>query len=42
MYPHPIERYDQKGRLQRTYDSIGGFIPAMGTYNPFHTLALDP
>jgi hypothetical protein len=41
LYPHHIEAYDQKGRLYRTYDSVWGFIPAMGTYNQFHTLALD-
>jgi hypothetical protein len=41
MYPLHIENFDQKGRLYRTYDAIWGFIPDMGTYNQFHTLALD-
>ena len=41
LYPFHIENYDQKGRLYRTYDAIWGFIPEMGTYNQFHTLALD-
>ncbi|MBI5603784.1 MAG: DUF1329 domain-containing protein, partial [Deltaproteobacteria bacterium] len=41
LYPHHIESYDQKGRLYRTYDAVWGFIPEMGTYNQFHTLALD-
>lgn len=41
LYFHHVDNYDQKGRLYRTYDSIWGFIPEMGTYNQFHTLALD-
>jgi hypothetical protein len=41
LYPHHIDNYDQKGRLYRTYDSLWGFIAELGTYNQFHTLALD-
>jgi hypothetical protein len=41
LYFHHVENFDQKGRLWRSYDSIWGFIPDMGTYNQFHTLALD-
>jgi hypothetical protein len=41
LYLHHVEAYDQKGRLHRSYDAIWGFIPAMGVYNQFHTLALD-
>jgi hypothetical protein len=41
LYLYHVESYDQRGRLYRTYDSLWGFIPAMGTYNQFHTLALD-
>jgi hypothetical protein len=41
LYHHHIDNYDQKGRLYRTYDCGWGFIPEMGTYNQFHTIALD-
>ncbi len=41
LYHVHIENYDQKGRLYRTYDTIWGFIPEMGTFNQFHVLALD-
>lgn len=41
LYHVHIDNYDRKGRLYRTYDTIWGFIPQMGTYNQFHTLALD-
>lgn len=41
LYFHHVENFDRKGRLYRSYDSIWGFIPEMGTYNQFHTLALD-
>jgi hypothetical protein len=41
LYFHHVDSYDRKGRLYRTYDCGWGFIPAMGTYNQFHTLALD-
>jgi hypothetical protein len=41
FYLHHVENFDQKGRLYRSYDSIWGFVPEMGTYNQFHTLALD-
>jgi len=41
LYHVHIENHDQKGRLYRTYDTLWGFIPEMGTYNQFHTLALD-
>jgi hypothetical protein len=41
LHHHHIDSYDRKGRLYRTYDAGWGFIPEMGTYNQFHTLALD-
>jgi hypothetical protein len=41
LYHVHVENFDQKGRLYRTYDTVWGFIPEMGTYNQFHTLALD-
>lgn len=41
LYFHHVDSYDRKGRLYRTYDCGWGFIPDMGTYNQFHTLALD-
>jgi hypothetical protein len=41
LYLYHVESYDHKGRLYRSYDSLWGFIPAMGIYNQFHTLALD-
>jgi hypothetical protein len=41
LYHHHIDSYDRKGRLYRTYDAGWGFIPEMGTYNQFQTLALD-
>jgi len=36
-----FENYDQKGRYYRSYNILYGFIPQMGLFNQFNSLALD-